>query len=79
MTRGRARNREALPHAPPDGIRARDEALLEKLKEAKAPVVAAINKADAASPEALAAAAAKLQAFDFIRAINGGNSKNSTN
>ncbi len=51
------------------GIRARDEALLEKLKEAKAPVVAAINKADAASPEALAAAAAKLQAFDFIRAI----------
>lgn len=51
------------------GIRERDEALLEKLREAKAPVVAAINKADIARPEAMEAAREKLEKAGFIRNI----------
>lgn len=51
------------------GIRERDEALLEKLREAKAPVVAAINKADIARPEAVEAAREKLEKAGFIRDI----------
>lgn len=51
------------------GIRARDEALLEKLRGAKAPVVAAVNKADAASPEQIEAARAKLGRAGFVRQI----------
>jgi GTP-binding protein Era len=51
------------------GIRERDEALLEKLREAKAPVVAAINKADIARPEAMEAAREKLEKAGFIRDI----------
>ncbi|HWQ59121.1 MAG TPA: GTPase Era [Clostridia bacterium] len=51
------------------GIRARDEALLEKLSEAKAPVVAAINKADAATPEAIEAAREKLARAGFIKNV----------
>lgn len=51
------------------GIRERDEALLEKLKSAKAPVIAAVNKADIAKPEAVEAARARLEEESFIRDI----------
>ncbi len=51
------------------GIRERDEALLEKLKSAKAPVLAAINKADIAKPEAVEAARARLEKEGFIRDV----------
>lgn len=51
------------------GIRERDEALLERLKSAKAPVLAAINKADIAKPEAVEAAKARLEKEGFIRDI----------
>lgn len=52
-----------------NGIRERDEALLAKLKDAKAPVVAALNKADIARPEALEKAREKLENMGFIKKI----------
>lgn len=46
---------------PKAGIRERDEGLMDRLKGAKAPVFALINKADIATPAELAAAAAILE------------------
>ncbi len=43
------------------GVRSRDEQLIERLKKAKAPVVAFINKADAASMSQMAAARHALE------------------
>ena len=51
------------------GIRERDEALLQKLRGAKAPVVAAINKADIARPEDVERTREKLEQVGFIRDI----------
>lgn len=51
------------------GVRERDDALLEKLKQAKAPVIALINKCDAASAEQVEQARAKLEATGFIKRI----------
>lgn len=42
------------------GVRAKDEAVLEKLRGAKAPVIAAVNKIDAASQESVQAAFERL-------------------
>jgi len=51
------------------GIGEKDEALLARLKEAKAPVIAAINKIDAASMADVQAAEERLQREAYIRHI----------
>lgn len=48
------------------GIREKDEALLQKLASAKAPVIAAINKIDAAKPGIVAEMRKKLAALSYI-------------
>ena len=52
-----------------NGIRERDEAIIAKLKEAKSPVIAAINKCDIADKEAIARARARLEKESFFRSI----------
>ena len=52
-----------------NGVRERDEAILDKLKEAKSPVIAVVNKCDAAKPEAIAAARERLKREPFFRAV----------
>lgn len=52
-----------------NGIREKDEAIIEKLRMAKAPVIAAVNKTDAASPEGVEAAAERLAKESFIKEI----------
>ncbi len=51
------------------GVRERDEAILERLRSAKAPVVAAVNKADIARPEAVEKAKERLEKESFIREV----------
>ncbi len=53
------------------GIRERDEAILARLSEAKAPVVAAVNKVDAAAAENVEALIKKLEQAGFIKNIVG--------
>ena len=52
-----------------NGIRERDEAIIAKLREAKSPVIAAINKCDIADKEAIARARARLEKESFFRSI----------
>lgn len=52
-----------------NGIRERDEAILAKLKEARAPIIAAINKCDVASPAAVGAARERLEKEPFFKQI----------
>ena len=52
-----------------NGIRERDEAIIAKLREAKSPVIAAINKCDIADKEAIARARARLEKDSFFRSI----------
>ena len=52
-----------------NGIRERDEAIIAKLREAKSPVIAAINKCDIADKEAIARARARLDKESFFRSI----------
>lgn len=52
-----------------NGIRERDEAIIAKLREAKSPVIAAINKCDIADKEAIAKARARLEKESFFRSI----------
>ena len=51
------------------GIGPKDEALLEKLSEAKAPVVAGMNKADLCTLDDMESARARLEQAGFIRHI----------
>lgn len=54
-----------------NGVRSRDEQLMERLLHAKAPVIALINKSDAASPAQCDAARQILEARDqFARVLN---------
>ena len=54
-----------------NGVRSRDEQLMERLLHAKAPVIALINKLDAASPAQCDAARQILEARDqFARVLN---------
>lgn len=52
------------------GIREKDEALLEKLASAKAPVIAAINKIDAAKPETVCTMRKQLEAVPYISSVS---------
>ena len=52
------------------GIREKDEALLEKLASAKAPVIAAINKIDAAKPESVYTMRKQLEAVSYISSVS---------
>ena len=52
-----------------NGISERDEAIIAKLREAKSPVIAAINKCDIADKEAIARARARLEKESFFRSI----------
>ena len=52
-----------------NGIRERDEAIIAKLREAKSPVIAAINKCDIADKEAIARARTRLEKESFFRSI----------
>lgn len=52
-----------------NGIRERDEAIIAKLREAKSPVIAAINKCDIADKEAIARARARLEKESFFGSI----------
>ncbi|MBR5291943.1 MAG: GTPase Era [Clostridia bacterium] len=51
------------------GIREKDEAIIEKLRTAKAPVIAAINKADIATLDHIEIARERLEKEDFIQDI----------
>lgn len=51
------------------GVREKDEALLQKLASAKAPVIAAINKIDTAKPEAVAGLREKLETVPYLSEI----------
>ena len=52
------------------GIREKDEALLEKLASAKAPVIAAINKIDAAKTESVCTMRKQLEAVPYISSVS---------
>lgn len=52
------------------GIREKDEALLEKLASAKAPVIAAINKIDAAKQETVCTMRKQLEAVPYISSVS---------
>lgn len=52
-----------------NGIREKDEAIIEKLRTARAPVIAAINKADAATLDNIETARERLEKEDFIKEI----------
>ena len=52
-----------------NGLREKDEAILERLKGAKSPVIAAINKTDISSMKAVDEIREKLSGYDFIREI----------
>lgn len=52
------------------GIREKDEALLEKLASAKAPVIAAINKIDAAKPESVCTMRKQLEAVSYVSSVS---------
>ncbi len=52
-----------------NGIREKDEAIIEKLRSAKAPVIAAINKADAATLDGIETARERLEKESFIKQI----------
>ncbi len=58
-----------------NGVRERDDVLLDKLKQAKAPVIALINKNDIASKEQMDQAHAKLEEHGFIRRIIHGSAE----
>jgi GTP-binding protein Era len=51
------------------GIRERDEGILARLKRAKAPVVAAVNKVDIASKDKVKAALERLEAESWLNAV----------
>lgn len=51
------------------GVRERDDGILAQLKKAKAPVVAAVNKTDAAGKEKVSAALEKLKAETWLNAV----------
>lgn len=51
------------------GIREKDEAIIEKLRTAKAPVIAAINKADIATLDHIETARERLECEKFIQDI----------
>lgn len=51
------------------GIREKDEALIEKLREAKAPVIAAINKADGTTLDQIETMRERLEKESFIKEI----------
>lgn len=51
------------------GVRERDEGILAQLKKAKAPVVAAVNKIDAAGKDKVSAALEKLKAETWLNAV----------
>ena len=44
-----------------NGIRERDEAIIAKLRDAKAPIIAAVNKCDIAGADAISAARQRLE------------------
>ncbi len=52
-----------------NGFRARDEAILQRLRDASAPIVAAVNKTDAASQEAVDAIVRRLEKEERIRCV----------
>lgn len=52
-----------------NGIREKDEAIIEKLRTARAPVIAAINKADAATLDNIETAGERLAKESFIKEI----------
>jgi len=52
-----------------NGVREKDEAIIEKLRTAKAPVIAAINKADIATLDDVESARERLEKEDFIKDI----------
>ena len=52
-----------------NGLREKDEAILERLKSAKAPVIAAVNKTDISSMKAVDEIREKLSGYDFIHDI----------
>ena len=52
-----------------NGIREKDEAIIEKLRTARAPVIAAINKADAATLDNIETAMERLEKEGFIKEI----------
>lgn len=52
-----------------NGIREKDEAIIEKLRTARAPVIAAINKADAATLDNIETAGERLEKESFIKEI----------
>lgn len=52
-----------------NGIREKDEAIIEKLRTARAPVIAAINKADAATLDNIETARKRLEKESFIKEI----------
>ena len=52
-----------------NGIREKDEAIIEKLRTARAPVIAAINKADAATLDNIETARERLAKESFIKEI----------
>lgn len=52
-----------------NGVREKDEAIIEKLRTAKAPVIAAINKADIATLDDVETARERLEKEDFIKDI----------
>ena len=52
-----------------NGIRERDEAIIAKLRDAKAPIIAAINKCDIASADAISAARQRLEKENCFRQI----------
>lgn len=52
-----------------NGIREKDEAIIEKLRTARAPVIAAINKADAATLDNIETARERLEKEGFIKEI----------
>lgn len=52
-----------------NGLREKDEAILERLKSAKAPVIAAVNKTDISSMKAVDEIREKLSGYDFIHDV----------
>ena len=52
-----------------NGIREKDEAIIEKLRTARAPVIAAINKADAATLDNIETARERLEKEGFIKEV----------
>ena len=52
-----------------NGVREKDEAIIERLKSAKAPVIAAVNKIDAASMDAVETCVERLKAEAFVKEI----------